>query len=190
VTVRLPRLMPDDMTAEQHEIYEKFSGGERAGARSAFSLVHPEGGLIGPPSAWLLSPPLARVFEQAGAAMRFQLSLPPRSIEIALLLHAFGRSCAFEIYAHRKAGRAAGLTEAEIDGLASRRPPAFEDDAERVVFDTTLALLDRKALSAAEFDSAEAVLGARALFELVSLIGYYDMVATQLTVFEIDPPQD
>ena len=187
---RLPRLMPDEMTAEQREIYAKFTGGERAGARSAFSLVHPDGGLTGPPAAWLLSPPLARVFEQAGGAMRFQLSLPPRSIEIALLLHAFQRQCDFEIYAHRRAGRAAGLSDAEIEGLASRLPPVFENDAERVVFDTTLALLDRKALGAEEYETAETALGRRALFELVSLIGYYDMVATQLTVFEIEPPQD
>jgi hypothetical protein len=61
-TERLARITPDDMTGEQAEIYAKFTGGKRAGA--AFSLVHPEGGLVGPPNAWLLSPPLARVFER------------------------------------------------------------------------------------------------------------------------------
>lgn len=190
MTVRLPRIMPEDMTAEQLEIYAKFTTGERAGSRSAFSLAHPDGGLVGPPSAWLLSPPLARVFEQAGGAMRFALQLPERAREIALLLHAFERDCAFEIYAHRKAGRAAGLTDDEIEGLAARKPPVPHSQEERVVFDTTIALLDHKRLDDDQYATAAACLGERKLFELVSLIGYYDMVATQLTVFGLEPPAD
>lgn len=190
MNARLQRVLPSEMSAEQADIYAKFTTGARTGSNSAFSLVHPEGGLIGPPSAWLLSPPLARIFEQAGGAMRFQLLLSPRALEIALLLHAFERDCAFEIYAHRRAGRAAGLTEAEIEGLASRRPPSISSEEEAVVFDTTIALLDRKNLDDDEFGAAVAVLGRRKLFELVSLIGYYDMIATQLTVFAVEPPDD
>ena len=190
MTARLPRIAPEDMTAEQREIYAKFDSGDRVGSKSAFSLVHPEGGLIGPPSAWLLSPPLAHIFEQAGGAMRFALQLSERAREIALLLHAFDRDCAFEIYAHRKAGRAAGLTDGEIEGLASRTPPSMETAEERAVFHTTLALLDRRRLNDGEYAVAVDVIGERRLFELVSLIGHYDLVALQLTVFELTPPEE
>lgn len=187
---RLPNIRPEDMTAEQREIYAKFSSGDRVGSQSAFSLVHPDGGLIGPPSAWILSPPLARVFEQVGGAMRFALQLSERAREIALLLHAFDRDCDFEIYAHRKAGRAAGLTDDEIEGLASRTPPALNTIEEQAVFDATLSLLDHRRLNDEEYADAVAALGDRRLFELVSLIGHYDLVAMQLTVFELEPPTD
>lgn len=186
---RLRRITPDEMTPEQHEFYGKFAGGKRAGPGSSFSLVHPDGGLIGPPSVWLLSPPLARVYEQAGGAMRFDLQLSDRAREIALLLHAFSRDCSFELYAHRIAGQAAGLTDDEIEGLATRTPPAFESDEERSVFATTLAILDRKTLDDAEYDAAVAALGERTLFELVALLGHYDMIATQLIVFRVEPPE-
>jgi 4-carboxymuconolactone decarboxylase len=187
---RLPRIMPDEMTDEQAEIYAKFVSGKRAAPGSPFSLAHPDGGLTGPPNAWLLSPPLARVFEQAGGAMRYELQLSDRAREIAILLHAFSRDCPYELYAHRKAGRAAGLTDDEIEGLATRTAPAFESDEERSVFATTLALLDQKALSDAEYAAADAALGPRKLFELVALVGYYDMIATQLLVYGVKPPQD
>ncbi|GGA71702.1 carboxymuconolactone decarboxylase [Pseudoclavibacter endophyticus] len=185
---RLPRLMPDEMTDEQRDISEKFTGGKRVTPASAFSLVHPDGGLIGPPNAWLLSPPLARIFEQAGGAMRFELTLSDRCREIALLLHAFFRDSAFELYAHRKAGLAAGLSNEEIEALSDRVPPQFESEEERATFDVTVAILDRKTLDDTEYADAVGVLGERALFELVSLVGYYDMIATQLSVFDVQAP--
>jgi 4-carboxymuconolactone decarboxylase len=187
---RLARIMPEEMTPDQAEIYAEFTHGKRVGVGSAFSLVHPDGGLVGPPNAWLLSTPLARVFERAGGAMRFELQLSDRSREIALLLHAFHRDSGFEIYAHRRAGRAAGLGEDEIEGLATRSAPAFRSEEECAVFGATVALLDRRTLDDGEYAEAVGVLGERKLFELVSLVGYYDLVATQLAVFGVEPPCD
>jgi 4-carboxymuconolactone decarboxylase len=188
VTERLSRITPDVMTPEQAEIYARFADGKRA--KSSFSLIHPEGGFIGPPNAWLLSPPLGRVFERVGWTMRYELQLSDRACEIAILLVAFHRDSPFELYAHRKAGRAAGLTDTEIEGLATRTPPTFHSDEEHVVFTTTLAILDRRTLDDAEYAAAVAGLGERGLFGLVALLGYYDQVATQLAVFGVEPPGD
>lgn len=185
---RLARITPDQMTPEQAEIYAKFTDGKRAAPGSAFSLVHPDGGLTGPPHTWLLSPLLARVLEPIGWAMRFELTLSDRAGEIAILLHAFHRASPFELYAHRKAGRAAGLTDHEIEGLATRTPPDFRSDEERLVFSTALAVLDRKNLDDTEYAAAVTTLGERTLFELVTLLGYYDLVATQLAVFGVKLP--
>jgi 4-carboxymuconolactone decarboxylase len=188
VTERLSRITPDTMTPEQAEIYAKFTGGKRAAPGASFSLLHPEGGLIGPPNAWLLSPPLARVFERVGWTVRYDLELSDRACEIAILLVAFHRDSPFELYAHRRAGRAAGLTDTEIEGLATRTPPTFRSEEERHVFTTTPAILDRKTLDDTEYATAVAGLGQRKLFELVALVGYYDQVATQLAVFDVLPP--
>jgi 4-carboxymuconolactone decarboxylase len=188
VTERLARITPDAMTPEQMEIYTRFTGGKRAAPGAPFSLLHPDGGFIGPPNAWLLSPPLGRVLERIGWAMRHELQLSDRACEIAILLVAFHRDSPFELYAHRKAGRAAGLTDAEIEGLATRTPPTFESDEERHVFTTTLAILDKQTLDDDEYAAAVAGLGERGLFELVALVGYYDQVATQLAVFGVQPP--
>lgn len=188
MTERLPRITPDVMSPEQAEIYAAFSGGKRAAPGASFSLVHPDGGLIGPPNAWLLSPSLARALERFGAFLRFELQLSDRSREIAILLQAFHRDSPFELYAHRQAGRAAGLTEAEIEGLATRTPPDFRSVEERAVFATSVALLDRRSLDDTEYAAAVAALGRRTLIELVVLLGWYDSVATQLAVFGVEPP--
>jgi 4-carboxymuconolactone decarboxylase len=189
MTERLARITPDAMTSEQTEVYARFTGGKRTTPGSAFSLLHPEGGLIGPPNAWLLSPPLARAFERVGYAMRYELALSDRSREIAILAQAFHLDSPFELYAHRRAGRAAGLSDAEIDGLATRTAPDFQDDEERAVFAATLAILDRGTLDDDEYEAAVATLGERTLFDLVALLSYYAMVATQLAVFAVSPPQ-
>jgi 4-carboxymuconolactone decarboxylase len=190
VTERLARITPDVMTPEQAEVYARFTGGKRAAPAASFSLLHPDGGLIGPPNAWLLSPPLAQVFERVGWTMRYGLTLSDRACEIAILLVAFHRDSPFELYAHRKAGRAAGLTDAEIDGLATRTPPAFRSEEEQVVFTTAVAILDRGTLDDAEYAAAVDGLGERGLFELVALVGHYDQVATQLAVFGVEPPAE
>lgn len=188
MTERLARLRPGDMSEEQADIYACFTGGRRADPRSAFSLLHSDGGLVGPPDAWLRSPPLGRVLERIGWVLRFELALSDRSREIAILLHAFHRNSPFELYAHRRAGLASGLTDAEIEGLASRTAPEFRSAEERLVFVTTQAVLDRRDLDDAEYSAAVAELGERRLFELLTLLGYYDLVATQLAVFRVQPP--
>ncbi|GAA4556501.1 carboxymuconolactone decarboxylase family protein [Pseudonocardia xishanensis] len=187
---RLPRLAPAEMTPPQLEVYAAFTGGVRAAPDAAFSLVHPEGGLIGPPNAWLLSPPLAHALEGFGRVLRFELELSARAREIAILLMAFHRRSPFELYAHRLAGRAAGLSDDDIAGLADRVAPASCSSEERAVHAATLALLDRRTLDDTEFAAAVASLGRRGLLELVVLLGWYDSVATQLAVFGVVPPEN
>lgn len=185
---RLRRIHPDDMSDEQRAIYEKYTSGPRAEPGNAFTLVHPEGGLTGPPNAWLLSPPLGRVLEQLGVVARYELELSPRCREIAILVVAFHRDSAFELHAHRRAGRAAGLSDEEIEALAQAPGPEFSAADERVTQSVTRALIANGTLDATEYAEAVDVLGERLLFELVILVGYYLLLATQLAVFGVEPP--
>ena len=187
-TERLPRIREEEMSAEQVAIYDRFRTGRRASPGSPFTLLHPDGGLTGPANAWLLSPPVGTALERLGGTVRFDLALPDRCREIAILLVGFHRASAFELYAHRAAGRAAGLTDAEIEGLASEPGPDFTDPAERAVREATRAMLRTGTLNDEEYAAAVAVLGTAGLFELVVLVGYYQLVATQLAVFGVEPP--
>lgn len=188
MTERLARIREDEMSPAQLEIYERYRTGPRAAPDSPFSLLHPEGGLIGPPNAWLLSPTVGAVLEQLGGTMRYGLALSDRCREIAILSVGFHRGSAFELYAHRPAGRAAGLTDDEIDALAGEAGPELADPAERAVLTATRAMLRTGTLDDGEFEAAVAVLGRPLLFELVVLVGYYQLVATQLAVFGVQPP--
>jgi alkylhydroperoxidase family enzyme len=188
VPERLTRLTPDDLTPEQAEVHARFTRGRRVAPEAGFSLVAPDGGLLGPPNGWLRSPALAGALEHLGGILRFELELAPRSREIAILLVGHHRESPFELFAHQRAGRAAGLSDDEMAGLATRTAPAFRSQEEEAVFTATLAILDRRTLDATEYATAVAVLGERGLLELVVLLGYYELVATQLAVFDVRPP--
>lgn len=186
---RLGTLDVAHMTDEQRELYRRFTTGPRADPSSPFSLVDADGHLTGPPSLWVRVPTLGRALEQLGMAVRFHATLPPRAREIVILMVGHHHRCAFELYAHLRAARAAGFTDAELTALAEGR---FEprDEVERVAHRVTRQLLDTGTLSDAAYREARAVLSTEELAELVTLAGFYTMVAFQLNAFAITPPAE
>jgi alkylhydroperoxidase family enzyme len=176
------------MSEEQQAIHKLFSTGRRAAPGTAFSLVDESGRLQGPPAAWVLAPPLGRALEQFGGAIRYELTLPARASEIAILLVAHHHRSPFELHAHTRAGLAAGLSPDDLDALAAGEPPALTTDTERVCYGATRRLLAAGTLDDDEYAQATGVLGVRGLFELTTLVGYYGMLAVQLTVFGLLPP--
>jgi hypothetical protein len=188
LTARVPRLELADMTAEQREFYDKYATGVRASAGTSFALVDADGQLLGPPAVWVLSQPLGLALERFGYAIRYELGLSRRAQEIAILMVAQHWHSEFERFAHEQAGLAAGLTEADLAALAAAKPPDLDTEEERAVYEATRRILDRGALDDQAYQAAADVLTAPRLFELVTLVGYYAMLATQLSVFEIQPP--
>lgn len=183
---RMPRIMPDEMTPEQADLYAEFTA-------DTFKHAVPKpagGGLNGPPGTWLLSPQVGRAFRHTYRALRNDTQLTARCREIAILLHAAQRNCAFELHAHRLIGVRDGLTSEEVERLVAHSPIETESEEERAVFRTALALVQHRELTDPEYADAVAVLGERKLFELVSLLGYFDILATQLSVFGVKPPAE
>ncbi len=188
MTARFTSPAPEEMSGEQQDLYKLFATGRRAQPGSPFSLVDESGRLIGPPAAWVLAPPLCRALEQVGGAVRYELTLPARASEIAILLVAHHYRSPFELYAHTRAGAAAGLSREDLDALAAGQPPALTTEEERVTYAVTRRILAAGTLDDDEYAQAVSVLGTRRLFELSTLIGWYSMVAVQLSVFGLLPP--
>lgn len=150
-------------------------------------ILDSQGRLTGPPSLWLLSPGLSEGFETLARALQTELSITPRSREIAILLTGGAARSSFEIYAHRIDGVQFGLTREEVDDLCEGRIPAFADPLERDVAATTQLLLQPEPLDDGAYARAVAALGERRLFELVVLVGFYRMIALQLETFGVGP---
>lgn len=184
---RTPRIDPGTLSGAGADLYAGYARGERAGKGADFLLVDEEGQLIGPPAAWMLAPELGLGLERVGYEMRFGLSITPRHREIVILLVAAAEDNDFERFAHRQAARHAGLTDDEIAALdvGAFRPV---DEYESALTAATLSVLTHGALEEDDWDRAEAVLGSRTIFEVVTLVGWYRLVALQLRVFRIEPP--
>ena len=185
--MRVDDLEPADMTAEQRALYDWYATGPRAAADSPFKLVTPDGRLQGPPAVWILSPAFGHALQKIGGAVRFGSSLPARAQEIAILLVGHHHDSAFELYAHRLAGAAAGLTTDDLAALADGKEPDDLSDIETCCFRTTQKVLDHGTLDDDEYARAAVTLGEAGLFELVTVVGYYNMVAWQLAVFDVRP---
>lgn len=185
--MRVDDIDPTDMTQAQRALYELYVTGPRAAPDSPFRLVDADGRLQGPPAVWILSPAFGQALQHIGGTVRFHSRLPARAREIAILLVGHHHRSAFELYAHRRAGAAAGLTDADLAALADHREPAGMSDVEACIYRTTRQILDRGTLDDAEYRDATGVLGEAGLLELVTIVGYYNMVAWQLAVFDVQP---
>lgn len=185
--MRVDDVDPADMTEDQRTIYERYTTGPRAVPESPFPLVDADGRLQGPPAVWILSPTFGHAMQHIGGAVRFGSRLPVRAREIAILLVAYHHRSAFELYAHRLAGAAAGLAEADLAALAGNREPAGMSEVESCCFRVARRILDRGTLADGEFREATRLLGEAGLLELVTIVGYYTMVAWQLAVFDVQP---
>lgn len=180
---------PDALDDAQLALHAAFAGGDRAAQGTDFSLVDADGALLGPPATWLLSPRLGAALEPLGGVIRFGLELPARAKEIVILQVAHDEQSPFERYAHIRAARAAGLTDDEIDAVLEGTTLDLVDEQERAIHELATLLIAGGQLRDADFDRAVAALGRPAVFEVVTLVGYYRMIALQLRAFDIQPPQ-
>lgn len=184
---RLSKFEVAALTDEQRALYDAIVGGPRANGAQLFALTDESGRLEGPFNAMLLSPSVGFCLQALGSAVRYRTELTSRIREIAILTVAHSWHCDFEIHAHEAVGRAAGLTDAELESLAAGDPGTLHDADERLAADTAAALVARSDLTAEEYSAALEGLGPSQLFELTTLVGYYATLALQLRVFRVLP---
>lgn len=187
------RLTPEDLDVDQRALYDAITSGPRAAGPQHFRLVDDRGGLEGPFNAFLLRPALGGPLQTLGAAIRYATSFDDRAREIAILVVASAWDSAFERHAHEPIGRAAGLTDDEIEAIAAG-PEADTPDRWPRPEDFTLVRAARALSLGGDLDDAlyrDAVelLGEAGLFELTTLVGYYATLALQLRVFGVSAPE-
>lgn len=183
---RIEKFRPGTLTPDQSAVYDAVAGGARARGVQHFPLRDEDGCLVGPFNAFLLSPRIGLTLQELGAAIRFESSLTPRERELAILLVAHDCASEFEWYAHERVGRAAGVTQAELDTIRSNGRVELQEPRESAVCNAVTAILDVGDVDDALYEVLTPILGAELIFELVTLIGYYQMLALQLRVFRVD----
>ncbi|QBI52313.1 carboxymuconolactone decarboxylase family protein [Streptomonospora litoralis] len=179
---------PDELSAEQRAIYDGVLA--KYGSEPPFELVDADGRLHGPFNAMLAAPGVGAALQHLSAAVGARTSLSARIREIAILTVATARASAFEWSAHRGLAAEAGLAESEIAALGGHATPESFGPADRAALDFTRALLRDRDTSAACHTAAEEHFGEAGVVELVTLVGYYDLLATLLRALRVPLPED
>ncbi|MFI6811146.1 carboxymuconolactone decarboxylase family protein [Nonomuraea sp. NPDC050328] len=169
---RLSPQPPD--TPEARALVDRLTTGPRG-----TSVLAPDGSLVGPFPAMLLSPPVGDPLQALGAALRYHSSLPDRARELATLAIATHCRSPFEAATHRRLASALGCTAAQLDAVDSGGPVG--DEYEDAVLTVTRALLTTGDLD----DEQYTLLAEREIFELTTLVGYYSLLALQMRVFRV-----
>jgi AhpD family alkylhydroperoxidase len=113
--------------------------------------------------------------------------LPRRETELVILRVATLAGNEYELTQHRRLGRRAGLTAAEIDRVADGPDADGWSPRERLLLRATDELHAHQDLADATWDELRATLDERTCIELVMLVGHYTMLATTLTTLRVQP---
>ena len=185
---RLPWFIPEELDTEARALYDRIADGPRAAGPQAFPLTDDRGRLNGPFNAMLASPDIGTALQEVGAAIRYRSALSHREREIAILEVSVLRRCEFEWYAHERVGRASGLVDDELRALLHGASVPTFDARETMVRHVARTCIVARTLDDDALTEAEGLLGVRALMDVISLVGYYDLLALNLTVWQTPLP--
>jgi 4-carboxymuconolactone decarboxylase len=179
----------EELTPEQRTLWEAITGGPRAAAHGgAGALLDADGGLLGPFNAWLYSPAVGTPASALGEAVRFGCSFGRRLTEVAIVVAAAHWRSNFEFWAHSRYALDEGVDRRFLDGLAAGDEVEPEADDERVVVRVCRELFTTTRLTDDTYAAAAELLGEAGLVELVTLLGYYTVVALNLNAFRVGLP--
>ena len=151
-------------------------------------LVAGRGRILGPYKIWIHSPTVASGMEHIGTFLNKRSSLSTREVEIGILVIAQHWDGEYVKQAHIKAGKAAGLTQEQIDDILAGRDPKLADAHEQTVYRFARALASKSKISDAEFAEIEKAIGREGIAEVLVLLGYYTSVALGMKVHEVPIP--
>jgi nitroreductase/alkylhydroperoxidase family enzyme len=183
---RLPVLRPGELDAPQRRLYDAVVSSPRGQGGARRLLVRDDGSLTGPFDAWLRTPVVGAHLERTGMALRADTVLAAAAREIVVLVVARAWSADFEWWVHGLIARAEGVPDAAIEAIGSGQRPELDDPGWQAAHDVASELVHRRSLAGATLEHARAALGERALVEVVTLAGFYQLVSGILVSFH--PP--
>ena len=173
----MPRLPPVDRTALTPKHQAAYD-----------EILRVRGQVRGPFAIWLTSPELCERALSLQDWFPKHARLDRRLLELMILVMARSATAQFAWFVHEPHAVRLGVSQAVIDAIRERRTPDFDKEDERLVYDISHELDATRTLSKTTYDRGIAMLGAEAMVELVSAVGFYVMVAMTLNTFEAPVP--
>jgi 4-carboxymuconolactone decarboxylase len=173
---RLPPLDPDALTSAQKRVYDEIA-------------AHHAGHVRGPWAIALRLPEVAHHGHELYERLSPNSKLGRRLIELMILVVARQWTSQFEWHTHERWALEYGIPPAAVEAIRERRAPHFEQEDERIVYDTITELSEQRTLSAASYERARDFFGEELLVELIAAAGLYTMIAMLLNAFDAPIPE-
>jgi 4-carboxymuconolactone decarboxylase len=170
-----------EMTPEQRAVADAIMKGPRASVGSPAAAAGATS-LASPFNVWNRRPELADRLQRVGEYIRFKSSLPARLNEFAILVTAREWNAQYEWFAHHRLAMAAGLDPAVAEDLAHGRVPATMKPDERIIYDFTREMHEKRGVSDATYKRAVDAFGEQGVADLIAVSGYYVLVAMTVNV--------
>ena len=185
---RLRSLDPEELTGKQRQLYESISGDARRKAARKFKMTSETGALGGPFNTLLYAPEIGDAVQQLGGALRFDSSLPGHLRELAILMVARRWRANYEWYAHAPIAEREGLEVSVIKAVKEGEAPEDAPDDVLTVHRFVSELVETRRVCDETYQETKALIGEQGLVELISVVGYYSLLAGLLNTFEIGVP--
>jgi alkylhydroperoxidase family enzyme len=187
---RLPAPSRDDLGDDARAVYDAIVRGPRGDGGVPATLADPDGRLQGPFNAMVhASPAVGDALQRLGAGIRYHSSLTDRVRELAITTVAAIRRSEFEWLVHAPQASAAGIGDDMLEAIARGDTGFFEHD-DQLVHRAVAELVGGRDLTQDTFEKLTTLLGVRGTVDLVTLVGYYDLLALSRRAFRVPLPQD
>ena len=187
---RLAPLAPDSLDADQRRLYDAVLESPRGQGGARRLIQREDGTLTGPFDAWLRTPKLGAHLERVGMSLREDTVLTGPVREVTVLVVAQAWAADFEWWVHGLIARGVGVPDEVIDAIGHGRRPVTDDAECLAAYDVASELVQRRRLGDDTLARAREALGERALVEVITLVGFYQLVSGILESFHPPGPSD
>jgi 4-carboxymuconolactone decarboxylase len=194
---RIPNLALENLTSAQRKAFDIIVASRSPGTvtdaqaetyKNILGTTEQKFNLGGPFTAFLQSPEFAVRTTDMAKFLRFESSLSPRQVELAIIVTARFWTAQYEWYAHAKFAAMAGVEEEIIQAIKENRRPDFTRADDETIYTFCQQLHIDHQVSDKTYQDGIALLGEQGIVELIGLIGFYTMVSMTLNTIKVAVP--
>ena len=183
---RLEPRKPEGLDTDARALYDAVLASPRGQGPFRPFILREDGTLTGPFDAWLRTPALGTHLERAGMALRENTLLSDAAREVAILVVARAWDAEFEWWVHGMVAARLGVPQEVLDAIAYKKSPDMASPELLAAHDVARELVYDRRLQASTLERAKKVLGERETVEVVTAVGFYQLVSGVLESFQ--PP--
>jgi len=172
---------PTELDGCERALYDDIVTGPRAAAGA--TLVDSDGRLAGPFGPMLLNPTVGDLLQGTGLACQRSWSQEPALRELVILSVAACRGCEYEWNAHVARAHGLGVPAQHIAAVREGLTDPGMDAHTRAALVLVQALLHHEPIDDIGYAELAELIGPKAAFEIVALVGYYETLANIFRVF-------